>query len=86
MTLATTVGPRRKPGRPRTTDDQRQRNRHLTIAEYRYGRRLSIAEVAKIADISQRTVCYWCNLALSYPGERAEALRQLVRRLAILSN
>lgn len=73
----------RRPGRPRATEDRKQREKHLEVATYRYVHRLSIAEVAAIHEISRRTVIYWCALALSYHCERADAIRSIVKRIAL---
>jgi hypothetical protein len=67
--------PARKVGRPRVSEIPAERARHIEVATWRLVHGHSLATTAEAHGISERTVCYWTRLALTYP----EAPDYLVR-------
>jgi hypothetical protein len=74
------VASRRRRGRPAMADDARKRELHIECAGMMLCTSWPVKRVAASLGISRDTAYRWYRLALSYPGARSEALRQLAKK------
>jgi hypothetical protein len=68
--------PRRR-GRPASKDDAAKREKHIECATLMLMTKWPVKRIAASLGIHRDTAYAWLKLALSYPGARCEALRQL---------
>lgn len=71
---------KRRNGRPASSDDPVQQDRHRECAGMMLLTDWPVKRVAASFGISRRTAYYWLKLALSYPGAKSEALRQIAAK------
>jgi hypothetical protein len=74
------VTTKRRRGRQPVSQDAAQRDRHVECAGLMLLTDWPIKRIAANFGISYDTVYRWYRLALSYPGAKSEALRQLAAR------